>query len=166
MFLAVATLASARADQGNCTDCHTVLEQAMLHEAAVESCDGCHAPHGKKTGNPYRLHKPVKDLCFDCHDRKTMRIAPDGRGHVVENHPTYLSRDPMYERGDPAIKPREFDCVSCHNPHASKMPALFRYDYSPTSIYRGSRCAVCHWEFEFPGEAPFPPVEGESKSRR
>ena len=173
-----------------CVDCHTrILEKAFVHMPAQQDCTFCHAPHWpqQQPGNeeqrkvPFGLDisireqgKPpkfIKDLnqiyllCLSCHDkdqnplligcRKTVK-NPEGRcGHPVYNHPTTGRKDILYpEKGN-------VRCSSCHNPHSSNMPKLFRYDYeygpgmepdgdeekTHRRIY--ATCKICHNEILF-----------------
>jgi len=152
---ALFSVASAAAE--NCFECHAeVLEKAGRHEAAVFGCDSCHAGHEGNSGRPANLLAPVNDLCFQCHDASLiMTECHPGPGkkdcsHPIFGHPVSGPKDPLYPQ-------KEFSCASCHNPHSAQMENLFRYDYSEGSAYQGNFCAVCHWDYAFPGDRPTPP---------
>lgn len=126
----------------SCVDCHdeVIGEKTVVHAAAAESCTNCHKKHtGTVPGedkpdpiNPYRLKKQGNALCSTCHEVTEM-------DHPIASHPTVREADPLYPD-------KPFGCVSCHNPHASNMPAVFRYNYSSTTVYKDVSCAVCHWD--------------------
>lgn len=126
-----------------CVDCHDdiITDKAVPHQPAVENCTNCHKKHpgavpGEETpdpANPLRLKKLGNALCANCHD------GISEADHPVSNHPTERDNDPVYTD-------KKFGCVSCHNPHGSQMPKLFRYNYSDASAYKGVACAVCHWD--------------------
>jgi len=139
----------------SCIDCHDdVLDKPLKHEAAVLDCTFCHDPnHDTDTGEPYRLLEKGQDLCFQCHDNFTPGFPQYGRqsvGHPVSGHPTSGPKDPLYPK-------KEFSCISCHNPHSSKSPKLFRYDYSKDTAYKGLLCSTCHWKISNAGPTPPPP---------
>ncbi|MEW6600789.1 MAG: cytochrome c3 family protein [Nitrospirota bacterium] len=97
------------------------------------SCTICHSPHASE--NPSNLHKPIWDLCINCHTDK-------GSGsHIVAAvgglyfHPTRGKRDPLR-------KDRELSCVSCHDPHASDSPRLWRLNVGSGF----ELCRKCHTE--------------------
>jgi len=146
-----------KAFNNDCTSCHLKLENKVKHAPAVNDCSNCHEPHDQngepKADNPYRLYfDKINDVCLSCHDGiKQGKKQTNGwwkNDHPVTGHPTYGPNDPNYPR-------MKFTCVSCHNPHSTTMKKLFRYDYGHnTSPYKGSLCAVCHWNNEFPGNPP------------
>lgn len=116
--------------QNECLKCHVdELSQPNIHGIAQADCAHCHSPHGTQTKYPYRLSKKTNDLCLYCHRRIS-------NGHPVMGHPIYLAKDPMNPR-------QEFTCLSCHNPHSSEMPKLFRFNYN-NGAAQGNPCRVCH----------------------
>lgn len=130
--------ASIAADK-SCTKCHLhkkLLQLPSKHSPAVKDCMLCHDRHGKTTGQPRRLFKPLNDLCLSCHHEEKFK----GRGHPVKNHPTYLKE----WKETPG---KEFNCLACHNPHSTKSKNLIRYDFK-AKPYQGNLCKVCHSEFK------------------
>jgi len=97
-------------------------------------CSICHNPHA--SDYPFMLMKSTWDLCVSCHMEK-------GSGkHILERymfsagvvfHPTRGAKDPLREG-------KEFTCASCHNPHASYSPKLWRWDVGSGF----SLCKKCH----------------------
>ncbi|GEM_PF-4273911 len=149
VFVSILVLSSAltttSAKYSECIECHGELTNLTQHRIAQKNCNMCHADHDVITQNDYRLKKPVNFLCLACHKN----IA---KGHLVHKHPISGDRDPLYPE-------KKFNCVSCHNPHQSKMPKLFRYDYSKeTTPYLGEPCALCHGKiYGLPANLPVPP---------
>ena len=150
LFLPLSIFAATNA----CLDCHEEeIAKTFKHPAAVEDCSSCHDPdHEAQTGWPHRLYNAPNKLCANCHVSKPgfPQYGESGTGHPVLKHPTLLSQDPLYPK-------KEFSCISCHNPHSSKMKKLFRYDYSKTSVYKGELCSVCHWSIFYEGPMPKAP---------
>ena len=117
-----------------CAFCHGELTMKYKHPPAVEDCLNCHIEHfdTEYEKYPYNLQDVLNDLCIGCH------FDPDDLGgHPVARHPTSGPRDPIHPE-------RRFTCVSCHNPHQSNMPALFRYDYDQFETTVMYPCAICH----------------------
>ena len=142
----------------NCFECHAeVIEKAGRHEAAVFSCEFCHAGHEGNSDRPANLLAPVNDLCFQCHDAAMIMVeCHPGVGNKNCSHPIF--GHPVSGPKDPLQANKEFSCASCHNPHSAQMEKLFRYDYEQgRSPYEGNYCAVCHWDYAFPGEPPVTP---------
>ncbi len=156
IFLILLSTNYSSAGEKICFDCHdNPLLKSGPHEGALWGCETCHAPH-QGYGGPAGLVAKVDQLCFSCHSRKAILgecSQPDGSdcGHPVNRHPVIKKKDPLYPK-------REFTCVSCHNPHSSDQPHLFRYNYrAETSPYKGVLCAVCHWSKTFGGPKPATP---------
>lgn len=152
--LIITTPLALAADKA-CTECHDPpLLKSRPHEGALWGCDTCHTPHVSYS-QPAGLVAKIDALCFQCHDRKRILgecAAPDGSDC---GHPVIKTRDPLYPN-------KNFTCVSCHNPHSSEAPHLFRYDYqSQNSPYRGNECAVCHWGKVFATPQPSTPPWNE-----
>ncbi len=128
-----------------CTECHGELTLAYRHPPVVEDCLNCHVEHFEPAPAPSNLQDDLNDLCLGCHDD-----PDDTGGHPVVSHPTEGRPDPF----DPT---RPFSCVSCHNPHQSNMPALFKYRYDVRrAASEGYPCALCHHRSANP--APTSPV--------
>lgn len=125
----------------SCLQCHTKEKDDWLTRKYYHgpfntgSCTICHNPHASE--NPFVLHQTVWDLCVGCHEGKGsgLHILKDfgaidrqGRGH-----PTRGKKDPLRED-------RELSCSSCHEPHASDSPKLWRL-----KVGSGLElCAECH----------------------
>ncbi|MDH4028593.1 MAG: hypothetical protein OEU95_07180, partial [Nitrospirota bacterium] len=90
-------------------------------------CAICHNPHA--ADHPYNLHKSTWNLCLSCHIDK-------GSGeHIVASYINTYNH-PTRGKPDPLRKGRELSCASCHDPHASNSPRLWRLD-------AGSGFALC-----------------------
>ena len=154
-----------RAD-GNalCLQCHEDIRAALarrtVHPPAAAACVLCHDPHASRYALQTRL--PLNALCLACHFsaatapddavplefashrvtaaerslfEKAPRIGlePDGtRGHPVIKHPVTNRTDPKTGAA--------FGCASCHNPHGSSGPRLFRFEAN-TLV---ELCRNCH----------------------
>jgi predicted CXXCH cytochrome family protein len=120
-----------------CFGCH--IEQKSRWERnkyqhgpfTTGNCTICHSPHASE--NPFNLHKPTWDLCINCHPDK-------GSGeHVVAAlfgsyfHPTRGKPDPLRPG-------QELSCTSCHDPHASDAPKLWRLNVGSGF----ELCRKCH----------------------
>ena len=118
-----------------CYTCHDkgmFTKQVPHGPAASGMCTHCHNPHAADT--PFQLPQPIHDLCVTCHAGANI-----GNGvHVVRGFRSV--GHPMRGKKDPLRKGREFACSSCHDPHSSAWPKLFRY--KATSAF--SLCQYCH----------------------
>jgi len=118
-------------DMNNCVYCHSYNVNANVGgHVFVSRCDLCHAGHRQKTANPHRLLRSVNDTCLECHDDLPRS------GHPINKHPIKGKKDPLYPK-------KEFSCASCHNPHGSDMPKLFRYKYEE-GFGDMMMCVLCH----------------------
>jgi predicted CXXCH cytochrome family protein len=91
---------------------------AEKNHQPVEDCATCHRPH--HAGQPDLLVEPLGALCAQCHDAKE-------KGFVTAHL---------------GIDAGAMACVSCHDPHASKDPKLFRARVHKPFAAR--ECASCH----------------------
>ncbi len=103
-------------------------------------CLTCHNPHStKKEG---LLVKSPDDVCLDCHGdiiKQPHVIAGINRS----GHPLGLrtaAKKKFRHLKDPVRKGRVFSCASCHNPHSSDSPHLFRYPANSAM----DLCKNCH----------------------
>ena len=152
-----------------CTSCHNPHASAnekllpapvpdlcfMCHDKAgftrknihppVESgmCLSCHSPHSSDQQG--LLLKPTHEVCFECHDNvsKTPHAIS---GFSKTGHPLGIpkqerkGKDRRAPVKDPKREGKNFTCASCHNPHSSDSPRLFRYPAkSPMEL-----CNNCH----------------------
>lgn len=95
------------------------------------SCTICHSPHASE--NPSNLLRPIWDLCITCHTDKG-----SGRHIVAAVGGSYFH--PTRGKQDPLKKDRELSCVSCHDPHASDSPRLWRLNVGSGF----ELCRKCH----------------------
>ncbi len=118
-------------DNQFCYQCHNQIRavyEGSLHNRSL--CVGCHTPHGSKWEPILRDSNP--ELCFRCH------VTDD---YDESNEAVYRNKHP--------VRPVRFDvnankpltCTSsCHNPHGSPYPGMFRYYSWP----RDGNCVICH----------------------
>ena len=112
-----------------CADCHkdeinTLSNLTSIHpKFKGGECLICHGGH--TPGDSAFLLKPVNQLCFECHKKIYTGF------HVTPGHP-------LEGKKDKAREGKEFNCSSCHLPHASDKEALLRY--KPGMVL----CQVCH----------------------
>ncbi|WP_187648563.1 cytochrome c3 family protein [Nitrosophilus labii] len=98
-----------------CLKCHTKkrklwsMKMVKHDPVGAGKCNKCHNPHSSGISK-YFLRKSVWRLCTTCHTDKTSKRA-------------YLSlfkkKKDMGEIIDKKFLKGSFDCVDCHNPHAS-----------------------------------------------
>jgi predicted CXXCH cytochrome family protein len=133
-----------------CTGCHDTDDKGFLkahHDVRGDkvACVSCHDPHRSTeehllVPNRHRplafgrcdpchrydgkLHKPVPALCLSCHEG--------------EEFARRIAHAPV----------RRGECLSCHDPHASRETALLKARYAPGRWSNGERdvalCLRCH----------------------
>lgn len=102
-----------------CTECHEPFTGRTEHAPAAEGeCLACHDPHG--AARPKLMRRPVNETCFECHEAAGFRVhavvgVDLGSGHPVGGPP------------DPSRKGESLSCASCHDPHATDTPRLWRF---------------------------------------
>lgn len=112
-----------------CLDCHSEEFERFKGMKSIHAdgkdikCPSCHRLHNTQEFGLIPL--PVNKLCFECHKK-----VYDGR-HITPGHPLEAKKDPSREG-------RAFDCTSCHDPHASDLISLLKYE--PGMMM----CKVCH----------------------
>lgn len=139
-----------------CMTCHDKagFSKKNVHvPVAGGMCLSCHSPHS--TDQPELLLKKPIDVCLECHPtipKKPHAIAGFGaKGHplgftivaIKKKSKKDADKTPEKEERilmDPARKDKAFSCVSCHNPHSSDFPSLFRYKASTAM----ELCIACH----------------------
>lgn len=142
-----------------CVTCHDKAEfnKKNAHSpVAAGMCLSCHSPHASDE-MALLLKKPV-EVCLECHPdvpNKPHAIAGfSSRSHPVgmpepvvvprkskkKNQEPAPEPKPAPEVTDPARPGKVFYCGSCHNPHSSNSPKLFRYKALSTM----ELCVNCH----------------------
>ena len=113
-----------------CQSCHEAIAiKKNVHPALLKfGCTGCHDPHGS---NEEKLLKAAgNQLCLTCHAKITgehVFVSFDGKVHPMEGKP------------DPARPGKALSCLSCHDPHSSNRPKLWRSGETKMDV-----CARCH----------------------
>ncbi|MDA8422029.1 MAG: hypothetical protein M0Z89_01705, partial [Nitrospiraceae bacterium] len=140
-----------------CFTCHDkgIFSKKTVHPpVAAGMCLGCHSPHSSDQ-MALLLSAPV-EVCLGCHPN-----IP-GAPHVVKvfsgtSHPLGLQKmeantgSEEAKKGAVAVKEKPalmdplrpdkvFYCGSCHNPHSTATPNLFRFNATSTM----GLCANCH----------------------
>jgi predicted CXXCH cytochrome family protein len=125
---------------------------------ADKLCHQCHdMPEKQGTGwnaNLPTLLYPVEDLCLQCHEpaQGTFTHGPSASGNCAVCHLAHTSRHPHLQKEspmkglcrschDPAdlleqemhAENDEFDCIDCHNPHASEREYLLLEEFPRVS---------------------------------
>ncbi|MFQ5849881.1 MAG: cytochrome c3 family protein [Candidatus Binatia bacterium] len=120
-----------------CYRCHQTQKKSFFSSryqhgpTATGMCTICHNPHGSE--HVYWLKKAPWDLCTTCHVEKASGRHVIAWGPTGDTHPTRGRPDPMRPE-------RELACPSCHNPHASNSPKLWKF--GATTYYQ--LCWTCH----------------------
>ncbi|MGE5894294.1 MAG: cytochrome c3 family protein [bacterium] len=125
-----------------CFQCHAKdsFEKKNVHAPVAGGlCLSCHAPHKSKETN-LLVKRPIS-VCLECHNdvmKKPHVVAGFTRKTV--GHPLGSVKKKKNPTKDPLRAGKEFYCGSCHLPHSSDWPALFRYEAkSPMQL-----CSHCH----------------------
>lgn len=156
------------ADVGKlCDDCHEKLTTQKVVHAPVKQgkCIMCHDPH--QSPFKFQLRAAGGDLCFRCHDKKTIVggkfvHGPVAVGSCSTCHTMHQSQFPklLLAQGNEvcfnchtdkaeAFKGKKYvhapvqeACVNCHSPHSGN----FRYNFAA----EGNRdlCFTCHSDKE------------------
>lgn len=124
------------ADGKICLECHDdkvkEYRAAKFVHGPVEAvlCVVCHDPHA--SDQPAQLVEKANDLCSSCHAE-----VREGQ-HVLRG--VQGSGHPLSGRISPLDPGKEFNCASCHDPHAGQGPELFRGGVTN----RFEFCRLCH----------------------
>ncbi len=138
-----------------CYGCHdkAVFSKKTVHAAvAGGKCPRCHTPHS--SDQMALLLKAPLEVCLECH--------PDvpKKQHVISafsaaSHPVGLPKIVLKKGNeektekevkderilmDPSRPDKAFYCGSCHNPHSTPGPHLFRFNATSTM----GLCSHCH----------------------
>lgn len=123
-----------------CFTCHDKVEfsRTNVHmPVAGGMCLSCHKPHAGD--NAALLVKSFNAVCLECH--ADVRKRPHAiAGFSQAGHPLGGYRKGKMLVDDPARQGKSFYCASCHNPHSSDSPRLFRYKASVSF----ELCVNCH----------------------
>lgn len=122
-----------------CFSCHDkapFTKKGVHAPVAAGGCMTCHTPHSSAEMG-LLLKKPI-DVCLQCH-----QDTPHGR---------HISSRRQHTDGQTEVKPEEaepqdptrpgkpFYCGSCHDPHSSDTPLLFRFNAQSVTAL----CRNCH----------------------
>jgi predicted CXXCH cytochrome family protein len=122
-----------------CYTCHDkkAFTQKTVHmPVAGGMCLSCHSPHASDQ-MALLLKNPV-ETCLECHPdvvKKPHAIA----GFAAKGHPV-TAEEIAGKRKKTASPDKFFYCASCHNPHSTDVPRLFRFN-AKTSM---ELCTNCH----------------------
>lgn len=123
-----------------CLTCHDKAEfsRKNVHmPVAGGMCLSCHMPHVSE--NIVLLKKEPIEVCYECHN--DVRNNPHAVvGFSSKGHPMGEPLKGKKEIADPAREGKKFYCGSCHNPHSSDSPRLFRYKAAASF----ELCMYCH----------------------
>lgn len=123
------------AEEVLCFSCHEFgqesREMPVQHQPFRDGrCEVCHDPHA--TSYRWVLAKSSEKLCFECH------TPLEG---LFKDHTHPYNVKPK-RRSPPSVQlsgSGKLECISCHNPHASRSEHLLRCDQENT-------CLGCHEE--------------------
>ncbi len=155
---------------GLCYGCHdqAIFTKKVVHPAIGMGCTGCHNPHSSAYAK--LLKSEPRTLCFSCHDKadftKKNVHPPVASGECMSCHNPHSSDDmalllkkpidvclqchpdtphgrhvsTSQEPQDPTRQGKPFYCGSCHAPHSTDGPLLFRFNAQKIS----DLCKNCH----------------------
>ncbi len=137
-----------------CMNCHPIIARDMslsvLHPPFSQAwCTVCHSPHA--TNFPRMLkaddtsEQPVVDLCRGCHAGAiTPRVRPIDL-HISHPMGKYWKDGRIIT--DP-LTGQQLSCISCHHPHSSNHPRMWRRD-------KDYLCLGCHRRLPGPKNMPW-----------
>ncbi len=116
-----------------CRTCHEApAGKNSVHAPVAEGqCTTCHDPHG--SSEERLLKQGLNGLCYQCHEAARFEIHVIRGVRLGTGHP--LSGVP-----DPSRPGQSVSCVSCHDPHASDSPTLWRFGVRSAF----ELCGKCH----------------------
>lgn len=134
-----------------CFTCHDKAEftKKTVHPALDMGCTTCHVPHS--SDDISLLKKKPIEVCLECHadvPKKNHAVS----GFSEKSHPLGVKRkgkkskdkdqEKTEDKGlmDPSRPDRPFFCGSCHNPHSTEGPRLFRFKATSSM----GLCPNCH----------------------
>ena len=110
-----------------CYKCHDKagFSKKNVHvPVAGGMCLGCHRPHA--AAEPFLVKSDPVNLCLECHPR-VGKIPHAVAGFSAGGHPLGYKQKKKKAIEDPARPGKRFYCGSCHDPHSSDSPRLFRF---------------------------------------
>jgi predicted CXXCH cytochrome family protein len=125
-----------------CYSCHDkgMFTKKDVHAALGMGCTSCHNPHSTDEIS-LLVKKPVLG-CLECHGDVMTKPHVD-TGISSAGHPLGQTVKKWWRKRElrnPAQSDRPFYCGSCHDPHSTDTPMLFRFNaQSPKEL-----CANCH----------------------
>lgn len=114
----------------NCHESDKFTGTSVHPPVAAGLCTDCHLPHASQ--NAALLQRKGNLLCRKCHAQ--VEKTP----HAIMGFKS--AGHPLRGRKDPKRSGKIFGCLSCHLPHASESPKLFRY--KADSMF--DLCTYCH----------------------
>ncbi|MBC7962951.1 MAG: hypothetical protein H7Y05_08405 [Steroidobacteraceae bacterium] len=129
-----------------CYECHeNQSSKKSVHPPIIENdCLGCHAPHA--SNHKYQLGLPVKQLCFECHERSLVTEKETQKNGFRDGISNLHNLHSGVKNGIP--------CLACHDVHASDQLHLIRpkgtngkeaVTITYTTTPKGGNCTVsCH----------------------
>jgi predicted CXXCH cytochrome family protein len=127
-----------------CFTCHdkaSFTRKNVHAPVAGGMCLACHAPHSSE--HMALLLKKPYELCLDCHGdviKKPHAVSGFSSGRHPLGEPRLTKTGEEKARKDPARPGKPFYCGSCHDPHSSDSPTLFRFNAKSSM----GLCVNCH----------------------
>jgi predicted CXXCH cytochrome family protein len=126
-----------------CYACHdkAMFTKRNVHAALAGGCGGCHDPHA--TDERALLVKKPLLVCLECHDdvmnRPHLDVSLASAGHPFLGD--VVGKQPGGPKlRNPAQGDKPFYCGSCHDPHSTDSPKLFRFNAASAK----EMCVNCH----------------------
>jgi DmsE family decaheme c-type cytochrome len=132
----------------NCSACHSVHESkhpALLRQAEVTLCLGCHTDVQGQFAKPYR--HPVDNgivKCSECHitlDETRRELTLNGTNVCTKCHAEMQGPFPYEHQATLDFSTEEGGCLSCHQPHGSYLPRMLNQPYEAPHF---QLCTQCH----------------------
>lgn len=128
---------------GLCTVCHNPHRSDNEKLLVADKSELCYNCHDKSEFSKKSVHKPVKEgQCLKCHKthvgrnenlliRKGIILCRKCHSMVLKEPHAVAgfkrAGHPLRGRKDPNRPGKTFECLSCHLPHTSEWPMLYRY---------------------------------------
>ncbi len=132
----------------NCHDKEAFTKKVVHSPVEGGMCLSCHSPHSSDQ-TALLLKKPA-EVCLECHPDVSKKPHAIAVGHPlglpvvrkIKNKQTGKIEEKIEVRDvkDPARQGKQFYCGSCHNPHSSASPRLYRYPVRSAM----ELCSNCH----------------------